>query len=144
MPEKFSRTMVLIEAILFLIPLALISLVGFVIATRNAHFILPIILFGGVQVLAGGVVIDFVIGGRESLRDFGLSKVIIFSVSAFFVLFASLVSSSGEYGYEELGDNLIAFIDVGVWGFPALVPFVHLLLERHFYLIRTENDSKAT
>ena len=142
MSEKFSRTIVFIEAILFLAPLALLSIVGFATVARNAHFVAPLIIFGAVQILAWNVVIKFVIGGRETLRDFSLTMLIIFVVSAFSVLFAMSMSSSGSFGYAEIGDGPRAYIDVAVWGFPALIPFVHLMLERHFYFIRIKNETQ--
>jgi len=148
MPERFSRIIVALEALVLLAPTSLIALWAAVFllgsglgdGVRHAEPIPLVFFLISTMSLACGwvLVVDFVAGGWSRLQH-GPILLWIFAASGAVLSLASAVVVL----ISELGENSLPLDNLGgfglmAFGAPALIPFAHVLLER---VLRTPNSA---
>jgi hypothetical protein len=142
MNERLSQHIILVEALLFLLPLSLLSVWYAQLWIRLYHYaglnevsfdlgIISLFAAIAIQALAWVVIARFMIGGRRALVD--LSDRLFAVLSASSVVVVAGVLKTAAYSMNiplpDLGFGQL--LDIAIWGTPALIPFSHIAIERH-------------
>jgi hypothetical protein len=140
MNERVSRLLVAIEALCFLAPITaltvgysrlLINLYLFGLAHQpaEAHITTAFVFIGLVlQLLAWWTLANFVLRGREGLASVNRTCIGAIYVGAGLAIVGG-VSLVLAFAF---GGTLAASLSVNAFGLPALIPFAHVALERHY------------
>jgi hypothetical protein len=151
MKERTSKLLLLVETVIFLVPVSLLTALyalsltamyasgGLRTEPLEAHAV-PIFTFVGLilQLCGWRVVAAFLIDGRQGIR--AVATIYVYAS----VLGAAIVAASGLAfllllaGFER---PLFGLLSVNYLALPALVPFIHAMIER--WHSRRQRDAAA-